>query len=189
MKREIYNIPNLLSLFRIFLVIPAGYLIIVSVESSRYLIASILVLMFFTDILDGYIARKFNLISEIGKIIDPLADKIAIGAVMTTFFWLGRIPVWFFVIVILRDFLILLFGFILKKKVKITLMSNYPGKIAALSIGIILMLTALKNENSELLNFIVSLLYYISTILIIYSSTLYFFRFKKTIGDQNYGRQ
>jgi phosphatidylglycerophosphate synthase len=80
--------------------------------------------------------------------------------------------------IILRDLLILGFGLYLKNKKKIVLMSNYPGKIAVLIIGLALTFSIFKD--SELLRNISSLLYYISTILIVYSSFLYYKRFKQT---------
>lgn len=134
--------------------------------------------MYFTDLLDGYLARKLDQVSELGKIIDPLADKIAVGAIAILMFLKGLIPVWFIIIVIFRDLLILIFGLILKRKKKIVLMSNYPGKIAVFTIGLALAFSIFKD--AELLSYISSLLYYVSTILIIYSSYLYYKRFKQT---------
>ncbi len=134
--------------------------------------------MSFTDLLDGYLARKLDEVSELGKIIDPVADKIAIGAIAILMFFNGLIPLWFILIVVVRDVLILVFGLYLKNRKKIVLMSNYPGKIAALTIGLALVFSLFKD--AELLRNISSLLYYISTILIVYSSILYLKRFKQT---------
>ncbi len=137
--------------------------------------------MWLTDILDGYIARKFNMITEFGKIIDPLADKICIIILGIILLNLKLIPLWFVLIIIIRDVLILLFGLYLNIKHKTTLMSNYPGKIAALIIGIILLLSI---TNIELLKTINSYLIYISILLILLSSYIYLKRFLKTIGDR-----
>jgi CDP-diacylglycerol--glycerol-3-phosphate 3-phosphatidyltransferase len=137
-----------------------------------------MILMYITDLLDGYLARKLNQISELGKIIDPLADKIAVGAIAILMFFNGLIPLWFILVVLVRDLLILTFGMILKRKKKIVLMSNYPGKIAVLTIGLALVFSIFKD--TELLRFISSLLYYISTFLIVYSSYLYYKRFNQT---------
>jgi cardiolipin synthase (CMP-forming) len=137
-----------------------------------------MILMYITDLLDGYLARKLNQISELGKIIDPLADKIAVGAIAIMMFFNGLIPLWFILIVVMRDVLILIFGLILQRKKKIVLMSNYPGKIAVLTIGIALVFSFFKD--TELLSILSSLLYYISTLLIVYSSFLYYKRFNQT---------
>lgn len=160
------------------LVIPVCYLFLTGLERYKYIVLSIMILMYITDLLDGYLARKLNQISELGKIIDPLADKIAVGAIAIMMFFNGLIPLWFILVVILRDLLILVFGLILKRKKKIVLMSNYPGKIAVLTIGIALVFSFFKD--TELLSIICSLLYYISTFLIVYSSYLYYKRFNQT---------
>ena len=76
-KKDIFTIPNMLSLFRIVL-IPAYITIYLHATQPReYLIAgSILALSCFTDLIDGKIARRFNMISNFGKILDPIADKL-----------------------------------------------------------------------------------------------------------------
>jgi CDP-diacylglycerol--glycerol-3-phosphate 3-phosphatidyltransferase len=177
-NKEIFYISNLLSVFRVVLIIPLCYLFFSDFGQNKYLILAVLILMYITDLLDGYLARKLNQISELGKIIDPLADKLAVGIVAILMFIKGLIPLWFIAFIILRDLLILGFGLYLKNKKKIVLMSNYPGKIAVLIIGLALALSIFKD--SELLRNISSLLYYISTILIVYSSVLYYKRFKQT---------
>jgi CDP-diacylglycerol--glycerol-3-phosphate 3-phosphatidyltransferase len=150
-------------------------------EDNRITLAILLVIMSLTDIADGYTARKFNKISELGKIIDPVADKLCIGIIALLVLAKGLIPLWFVAVVISRDLLILTFGLMLAGKYKITLMSNYTGKITALLIGIILLLSIIK---VELLNEVNSYLIYLTTILIIYSLIVYFKRFLKTIGDK-----
>ncbi len=75
-KREIFTIPNLLSLFRLVL-IPIYVIIYLNAdnESDYYLAAGILAVSCLTDMIDGKIARHFNMISTLGKILDPIADK------------------------------------------------------------------------------------------------------------------
>ena len=179
--KELFLIPNLLSLFRTLLVIPVIYFIFDDIDGNKIVIIVLIVTMYVTDILDGFVARRFNQISETGKIVDPIADKLAVVSIFIVLFIKGLIPVWFFVLVILRDILILYFGAKLKNKTGLTLMSNMPGKIAVFGIGLVILLTIIKYE---LLNPYVSFLYYIVTLLIVYSSSLYFFRYKQTIGEQ-----
>ena len=159
------------------------YLLINQSDSNTIIIAAILVAMYVSDLLDGYLARKLNQVSELGKIIDPLADKIAVVSIVIILYLQGRVETWFFIVVIARDLLIILFGLYLKSKNKIVLMSNYPGKAAVFSIGIIILLTVFNTGSCELLKNVISYLYYISVILIIYSLYLYLMRFYKSIGD------
>lgn len=76
-KKEIWTIPNLLSLFRIAL-IPVYIIIYLNPRSDAdyYIAAGILAVSCLTDLIDGKIARHFNMISKVGKILDPLADKL-----------------------------------------------------------------------------------------------------------------
>lgn len=76
-KREIFTIPNLLSLFRLVLVPLYAGIYLNATKPSQYIAAgSIMALSCLTDMVDGKIARRFNMISNLGKILDPLADKI-----------------------------------------------------------------------------------------------------------------
>lgn len=75
-KKEILTIPNLLSLFRLVLIPVYVYIYLNATEDSEYLLAgAIMALSCLTDMVDGKIARHFNMISNVGKVLDPLADK------------------------------------------------------------------------------------------------------------------
>lgn len=77
LKKEIFTIPNLLSLFRLVLIPVYVHLYLSAVEPREYLVAgSVLALSCLTDLADGKIARHFNMISTVGKILDPVADKL-----------------------------------------------------------------------------------------------------------------
>jgi cardiolipin synthase (CMP-forming) len=187
MFKEILLIPNILSIIRILLLFPTSYLLINQTQEKTILIIVLMLAMLLTDLLDGFLARKLNQVSELGKIIDPIADKISVITIAVILLFQDRLPIWFVCIIILRDVLILVFGLYLKRKINITLMSNYPGKIAVLVLGIILLISVINNNNNELLYNISSLLISISLLLIIYSSVIYFIRFKNKIGEKNYG--
>ena len=76
-KKEICTIPNMLSIFRLVLIPVYIYIYLNATESYHYSIAAgILAISCLTDMIDGKIARKFNMISELGKVLDPLADKL-----------------------------------------------------------------------------------------------------------------
>ena len=184
LNKEIFLIPNILSIIRLIAVIPVGYFLFSESESSKIIIFSLFVFMLITDLSDGYVARKFNQVSETGKIIDPLVDKISIAAIAIMLLIKGLIPLWFIIVVLGRDILILVFGMYIKNRYKVTLMSNYPGKLAALCIGLILLLSII---NHELLNKQLSFIYIVTIGLILYSSILYFKRFIKTIGETKNG--
>lgn len=76
-KKEIFTIPNLLSLFRLILIPVYVHIYLNAVEDQEYVLAGgIMALSCLTDMIDGKVARHFNMISNIGKVLDPLADKI-----------------------------------------------------------------------------------------------------------------
>ena len=76
-KKEIFTIPNLLSLFRLALIPVYVYIYLNAVTTQQYLAAgTIMAVSCFTDIIDGKIARHFDMVSTVGKILDPLADKV-----------------------------------------------------------------------------------------------------------------
>ena len=85
-KREYFSIPNLLGYFRILL-LPFYLYIYVTAETTTdyYLAAFLMVLSFLSDLLDGKIARRFNMVTEFGKILDPVADKLTQGVLALGF--------------------------------------------------------------------------------------------------------
>ena len=76
-KRELFSIPNLLSFFRLVLIPVYAYIYLNATQTYQYFIAgSIMAVSCLTDMIDGKIARHFNMITTLGKILDPVADKV-----------------------------------------------------------------------------------------------------------------
>jgi cardiolipin synthase len=101
------------------------------------------VLAMFTDYLDGYFARKFNQTSEMGKILDPLADKVMVISIIIILALMHRIPLWLTVMIFARDILILIGGIYLKKKLDYVVPSNQTGKWTVLFIALYIIYKAL----------------------------------------------
>lgn len=166
--KDINTLPNLISIFRLLLAIPI-FLIIQQLHTDfvyRYYLLAIIFLAVSSDLLDGYIARKKNLISEFGKIIDPLSDKILIILIVTQLYLLGDIVGIYFWIIVGRDLLIFLGGIYVSKKIGKVLPSNLLGKITVITIGIFLIITISDISNT---NFLFHLFFYLSLILSIAS--------------------
>lgn len=90
-KKEIFSIPNIMGYFRILLIPLFMYLYFTAETTRDYYIAAIVVAVSsLTDLFDGLVARKFDMITELGKFVDPLADKLTHGALIICF--LGRYP-------------------------------------------------------------------------------------------------
>ncbi|MBI5808511.1 MAG: CDP-alcohol phosphatidyltransferase family protein [Ignavibacteriales bacterium] len=151
--KEILLLPNLISLFRLLLFIPFLFLFnnYASIENVRTYILILIFVAFISDLLDGYIARKTNSISELGKIVDPLADKVLVALIIINLYLLNEIPVFYFWIVITRDICIFIGGIIVSQKIGKVLSSNLLGKLTVLSIGIFIITTLLNSSHSDIL--------------------------------------
>ncbi len=101
------NLPNKLTLFRVFLIPFFVIFLLGNITAYDYYIAlGIFIVASLTDMADGKIARKYNLITDFGKFMDPLADKLLVCSAMICLIELGSIPSWIVVIIIAREFTI-----------------------------------------------------------------------------------
>ena len=139
-----FTISNFLSASRIFLVIPMGCCLIADFPYHRLWTAGIIVIAVTTDLLDGFLARKLHQVTDLGKILDPLADKIGIGIYAILIAWTGDVPVWFVVFVLLRDLLIFIGGVYIRQAKKIIPQSNWPGKISVTLVALVLFLGTIR---------------------------------------------
>jgi len=128
MKREIFTIANLLSLSRVILIVPFVLVMLVPGAPARWWGVGILLLATLTDKLDGMAARAMHQESELGRILDPLADKLGVAAVAIVFLYLQWLPLWFVALLLVRDVLILTGGLIVRRKTGEVLPSNVAGK-------------------------------------------------------------
>lgn len=149
--KEIKTVSNLISTFRLLLAIPFFFLAARLNESYDYRIITFTLMLIglLSDLLDGYFARKRNEITEFGKIIDPLADKVCIGIIVIQMYLIGDIPVYFFWIIILRDLIIFTGGILVSRKLKKVLPSNLLGKITVLIIGIFLLYSVITLDRTS----------------------------------------
>lgn len=119
------HIPNILTILRFFL-IP---FIVVFIVLNNYIAAFVvLTISGITDVLDGFIARKFNFITNFGKLIDPLADKVTQISVLVTLAFKNIIPFWFLIIVFLKEFLMISGASFLYGK-ELVVSSKWYGKL------------------------------------------------------------
>ena len=134
-KNKIFNIPNLLSLFRICL-IP---LFVVAYEKGHnYIACGILLLSGLTDILDGRIARKYNMITEFGKALDPIADKCT--QIVVAFCLIRRFPhmIILFLFLLLKETVTGIVGLVVIKKTKRVNAAVWHGKLTTVLLYIVM---------------------------------------------------
>ncbi len=96
-----------------------------------------------TDFFDGYVARRLRQVSDFGKILDPIADKVMVGSAALTIYLSGRVEWWLFAVIIVRDLLILLGGIFVQRRYAVVLSSNQVGKWAVGFVSLSLMLCAM----------------------------------------------
>lgn len=143
---------NAISLVRLVLTGPVVYTLL-----YEHYIAAFVLCWFgaFTDWLDGYVARKTNTVSEWGKVIDPVADKVLVGAVVVMMLVKGLLPAWFVIAVVARDLIIVVAAIYARRRTDVVLPSLMSGKLAVSAIaltGVVAMLT-----NGIVLNWLIGL--------------------------------
>lgn len=182
------NLPNKITIFRIMLV--PVFVIILSIETSleyiKYIALGVYLLASITDYIDGYIARKKNLITNFGKLMDPLADKILVAAGFIMLVPLGIIPAWITFVMIGRDLFVNTIRMFAKDSGN-TMAAGITGKIKTLfqMVGISLGIIAtnpifhfIKNgsrmQTMELVsNVLMSIAIVVALIFTVYSCILY----------------
>jgi len=171
---EIATPSNFLSLLRLVLAIPLWYLFdYLGDPAMRIVIFLVCLFAAATDTLDGYLARKYNQVTEFGKIIDPLADKVAVGVVIIKLFIMGEIPLYYFLMILIRDVLIFIGGIFVSNRLGRVLPSNVLGKITVTIIGILILMIVLGIGQDS---FIFRSVYGLSLILIVVSFIAYVIR-------------
>jgi CDP-diacylglycerol--glycerol-3-phosphate 3-phosphatidyltransferase len=105
-KRELFTIPNILCYFRIILI---PVVLVYAAEDTRwssFLAAVLFTVASVTDFFDGFLARKLNQITILGKLLDPLADKLIVASTLILMIPLGRVPGWLVLVLLAREFTI-----------------------------------------------------------------------------------
>jgi len=122
-------IPNILSAIRIALVPVFIYLFFSCGEKEIYLPLCVFLIAGATDIVDGYLARRNNWITNLGKFLDPLADKLLQCSVIVCFVIKGLVPWWLAGMFVLKELFMICGAIIVLKKIKVTVKSHWYGKI------------------------------------------------------------
>lgn len=145
--KQLWNISNLLSLSRVVLIIPVCYLLIRDESDDVSLTLSLMVIAALTDYLDGFFARKLNQVTNLGKVLDPLADKICLLAVSLCLALPNRevrIPYWLLFVAGARDLMIVVVGYWIYREKNIVMVSNLWGKWTSTMLALLAILVTLK---------------------------------------------
>lgn len=141
---------------------------------SRYISISIFILLALTDALDGYLARSLNLITNFGKFLDPVADKILVCAALVALVELNILPSWVVIIIISRDFIIMTFRMIASSS-NIVIAADKLGKIKTI-LQMIMIIHLLFSFDNDLLILAGNILVWTVVGLTVFSATRYIFK-------------
>lgn len=160
------NLPNKLTLLRVIM-IPffVVFMLMDGMASARYTALALFVVASFTDFLDGNIARKRNLVTNFGKFMDPLADKLLVCSALICLIETGQLPAWYVIIIIAREFIISGFRLIASDN-GIVIAASYWGKFKTVSQMIMIILMIL---NIPALSMVTTLFYWIALVLTVVS--------------------
>ena len=138
------NTPNKLTVGRMIMVPFLVFFLLTGWggEANRYISLAIFVIASVTDWFDGYLARKHHLVTNFGKFMDPLADKLLVCSAMICLIELERLPAWIVIIIIAREFIISGFRLIAAEN-GIVIAANYWGKFKTVSQMIMIILLLL----------------------------------------------
>lgn len=184
-KSRIFTISNMMSLARVFLMLPILYLFPQNTTESQIYLFALLALAILTDYLDGVLARKLNQVTELGKILDPVADKICIGLIVILLVIYRDLPLWFVIVVLSRDLVIMLGSLLIMYKRHQVLKSNKSGKwtVFFLSLTCLIFIFAI-NLNLDIdIDFVKLCSITISVLMIAWSLISYGIRFVKVMRE------
>ncbi|MFQ5631327.1 MAG: CDP-alcohol phosphatidyltransferase family protein [bacterium] len=135
---RIFTVSNFLSFARVLLVWPIVMSLLERTGAGNVKALLFMLVAVITDYLDGYFARKFDQRSDVGRIIDPLADKIGIAIVAIAMTVTHELPVWFLILIITRDLAILLLGAFMVSRTKSIPESNWTGKVTVTAVAVVI---------------------------------------------------
>lgn len=172
------NLPNKLTLFRILL-IPVFILVMLFNIPNKFLIACIVfIIAAITDAMDGHIARKYNLITDFGKFMDPLADKLLVISALICMIEASLVPGWMVIIIVARELTVSILRAIAAADGRVIAASG-GGKLKTISQMIAIPVLLLgENFNNSLLLIIGDISILIATLLTLYSGWEYLYKNK-----------
>jgi CDP-diacylglycerol--glycerol-3-phosphate 3-phosphatidyltransferase len=181
------NLPNKLTLFRVILIVPfvilllGGHAIPAISGYADYISLVIFIVASLTDLLDGKIARKYNLVTNFGKFMDPLADKLLVCSALICLIELDRIPAWIVIIIISREFIISGFRLIAADN-RVVIAASYWGKFKT---TFQMIMVCLMIANISALSVLTQIIMWIALALTVISLVDYLIKNKGVIFDGN----
>lgn len=176
------NLPNKITMLRIIL-IPffVAFMLLPGIPYGPYIAAGIFIVASLTDTLDGYLARKYELVSNFGKFMDPLADKLLVCSALICL--VGIIPAWVVIIIISRDFIISGFRLV-ASDAGVVIAASWWGKVKTV-VQMIMSVVLMIDFDNPVMNVIEQILIYLALVLTVISLVDYLVKNWKVMDDGN----
>ncbi len=178
------NLPNKLTTLRVILIPFFVFFMLAPYFEGygNYIAVAIFIIASFTDFLDGYLARRDNLVTNFGKFMDPLADKLLVCAALICLIQTGQLPAWVVIIIISREFIISGFRLIASDN-GVVIAASYWGKFKTVSqmLMVIVMILNIPHIAFEILG---TVLMWLAVVLTIVSLVDYIVKNKDVLKDQ-----
>ena len=176
------NLPNKLTLLRVFMIpIFVVFMLVDITPFDNWIALAVFILASLTDLLDGKIARKYNLVTNFGKFMDPLADKLLVCSAMICLVEMHIIPAWIVIIIIAREFIISGFRLIAAEN-GVVIAANYWGKFKTVSQMLMIILLIL--NFGGIFDVIETILIWLSLALTVISLLTYIMQNRKVLSMQ-----
>lgn len=186
------NLPNKLTILRVIMVpfFVAFLLLTPSHTDFKWIAFALFVVASLTDLLDGHIARKYHMITNFGKFMDPLADKLLVSAALVCLTALGFIPAWMTVVIISREFIISGFRLIATEQGRVIAASwwgKWKTSVTMVTLAILLLLVNDKGFGAAYDGFmtVTTILLWISVILTVVSLVDYLIKNKDVMKEED----
>ncbi len=179
------NLPNKLTISRVTLIpfFVVFLLLDPSNQTYRYIADAIFIIASLTDMLDGKIARKYNLVTNFGKFMDPLADKLLVSAAMICLIATGQLAAWIVIVIISREFIISGFRLIASDN-GIVIAASYWGKFKTV-FQMLMIIVLIANIQMPFFTVLGTILIYVALVLTIVSLIDYIVKNKDVLKEQN----
>lgn len=178
------NLPNKLTLFRVILIPFFVFFLLAPYFEGygNYIAVAIFIVASITDFLDGKIARKYHLVTNFGKFMDPLADKLLVSSALICLVTLNKIPAWIVIVIIAREFIISGFRLVAADN-GVVIAASYWGKFKT-AFQMVTVIVLILNIPGEVFAVIGTVLIYISLVLTVISLIDYIAKNKDVLKDQ-----
>ena len=182
-KKMSMNLPNKLTIFRVILIPFFVFFLLAPYFEGygNYIAVAIFIVASFTDFLDGYLARKHNLVTNFGKFMDPLADKLLVSSALICLVETGQLASWIVVIIISREFIISGFRLIASDN-GVVIAASYWGKFKTVS-QMFMVITLILNFPNPIFQTLGTILTYVALALSIISLVDYVMKNKDILKD------